>query len=93
MPTPVPNTNTDQQIARGILDEVISNSPFEPSDKAKAFAYILGDSLIILALLVPDIINAIQAPTLPILGEYVAKVLIEAGTCILMVFKLIKKKS
>ena len=38
------------------------------------------------------IVNAIQAPTMSIWAEYFSKVLLEAGTCILLVFKLIKKK-
>ena len=83
----------NQQIAAGILEESIKNSLFEFSDRTKMVAYILGDSLIIGALLVPSIISMIEAPNLETFGEYLAKALIELGTCILMVFKLIKKKS
>lgn len=59
----------------------------------RLIAYLVGDALLVGAILVPDIINTIQnADNLTIFGEYLAKVLLEAGTCILMVFKLIKKK-
>ena len=82
-----------QQLAGGILEESINSSLFEFSDRAKMIAYVFGDSLIIGALLVPSIISMIEAPNLETFGEYLAKALIELGTCILMVFKLIKKKS
>ena len=91
MANPEPVQGIDQQLAGGIIEE--ASSLFDFSDKTKLIAYIIGDTLLVGAILVPDIINAIQAPTLSIFGEYLAKVLLEAGTCILMVFKLIKKKS
>ena len=66
---------------------------FDFSKTVKLIAYLVGDALLVGAILVPDIINTIQAQNLSIFGEYLSKVLLEAGTCILMVFKLIKKKS
>ena len=86
-----PAKPADQQLIGGIIEE--AGSIFEFSDTTKLIAYIIGDALLVGAILVPDIINTIEAPTLPIFGEYLSKVLLEAGTCILMVFKLIKKKS
>ena len=91
MTTPEPAKEADQQLIGGIIEE--AGSIFEFSDTVKLIAYLIGDALLVGAILVPDIINTIQAPTLPIFGEYLSKVLLEAGTCILMVFKLIKKKS
>lgn len=81
----------DQQLAGGLIEE--AGEWFEPSKTAKLIAYLVGDALLVGAILIPDIINCMQAPNLSIFGEYLAKVLLEAGTCILMVFKLIKKKS
>lgn len=91
-PEPVaPATPVDQQLVGGIIEE--ASSPFEFSDRAKMIAYLVGDALLVGAILVPDIVNTIQAGTPQIFAEYLSKVLLEAGTCILMVFKLIKKKS
>lgn len=80
----------DQQLAGGLIEE--AGEWFEPSKTVKLIAYLVGDALLVGAILIPDIINCMQASTLSIFGEYLAKVLLEAGTCILMVFKLIKKK-
>lgn len=86
-----PAKSIDQQLAGGIIEE--ASSGFEFSKTAKLIAYLVGDALLIAAILIPDIINAIEAPTKQIFAEYLAKVLLEAGTSILLVFKLIKKKS
>ena len=86
-----PSQPIDQQLAGGIIEE--AGEWFDFSKTVKLIAYLIGDALLVGAILVPDIINTIQAPNLSIFGEYLAKVLLEAGTCILMVFKLIKKKS
>ena len=91
MANPEPVQGIDQQLAGGLIEE--AGEWFEPSKTAKLIAYLVGDALLVAAILIPDIINTIQAPNLAIFGEYLAKVLLEAGTCILMVFKLIKKKS
>ena len=93
MTTPEPVQGIDQQLAGGMIEEAGDNTGWVPSSKAKLVAYILGDTLLTLAIVCPDIINAIQAPNLTIFGEYLAKVLLELGTCILMIFKLIKKKN
>lgn len=92
-PTPEPVQGIDQQLVGGLIEEAGDNSEWTPSKQAKLVAYLVGDALLTGAILVPDIINCIQAPNLTIFGEYLAKVLLEAGICILMVFKLIKKKS
>lgn len=91
MTTPEPAQPIDQQLAGGLIEE--AGEWFDFSKTVKLIAYLLGDALIVSAILIPDIINTIQAPSLSIFGEYLAKVLLEAGTCILMIFKLIKKKS
>ena len=86
-----PAQGPDQQLVGGIIEE--ASQWFEFPNWLRLTIYLISDCMIIAALLIPDIINAIQAPTLPVFGEYLAKVLVEAGTCLLMVFKLIKKKS
>ena len=91
MTTPEPAKPIDQQLAGGMIEE--ASSLFNFSDKTKLVAYLIGDALLTLAIVCPDVINVIQAPNLTIFGEYLAKVLLELGTCILMIFKLIKKKS
>ena len=78
--------------AGGIIDDVDSDW-FEPSRTTKLIAYLVGDFLLASALIIPDLFSCISAPTPEIFAEYLSKVLLEAGTCILMVFKLIKKKS
>ena len=91
MSTPEPAKPIDQQLAGGLIEE--ASSWFEFPNWLKLIAYLVGDLLIIGAILLPDIVNTIQAPNMSIWGEYLAKVLLEAGTSILLVFKLIKKKS
>ena len=90
MDTPEPSQD-NQQLVIGMIDE--ASSWFNPSDKARFIAYIIGDALLVGGLLVPTIISMIESPNLTVFGEYLAKVLLEAGTCVLMIFKLIKKKS
>ena len=85
-----PVQEVDAQEVCAVIEE--ASSIFNPSEKAKLVAYIIGDILIGCAILLPDIVNIIQAPTLPIMAEYASKTLITAGTYILLVFKLIKKK-
>lgn len=80
----------DQQLAGGYIEEASEWFDFPPV--VRLIAYLVGDALLIAAILIPDIINTIQAQTPQIFGEYLAKVLLEAGTAILMVFKLVKKK-
>lgn len=82
--------NESQQIIGGILEEI--SEDFEPTKTMKLIAYIVGDALLLGALIVPDIIKAVQASNAEIFGEYLAKVLMELGTGILFVFKLLKKK-
>jgi len=85
-----PAKETDQQLVGGIIEE--ASSWFDFPNWLKLVAYLVGDAFIIGSLLVPDIVNAMQAPTMSIWAEYFSKVLLEAGTSILLVFKLIKKK-
>ena len=85
-----PAKETDQQLVGGIIEE--ASTWFEFPKWLKLTAYLVGDAFLIGALLVPDIVNAIQAPSMNIWAEYFSKVLLEAGTAILLVFKLIKKK-
>lgn len=85
-----PAKEADAQLIGGLIEE--ASDCFEPSKTIKLIAYLIGDILLVSAILIPDIVNAIQAPTMSIWAEYMSKVLLEAGTCILLVFKLIKKK-
>lgn len=90
MENPEPAHEADQQLIGGMLEE--ASEWFEPSKTVKLIAYLIGDALLVGAILIPDIVNAIQAPNPSVFAEYLSKVLLEAGTCILMIFKLIKKK-
>ena len=92
MALPEPAKEADQQLIGGLIGEAGDNSEWTPSKTAKMIAYLVGDAFLVAAIIIPDIINTIQAPTLAIFGEYLSKVMLEFGTCILMVFKLIKKK-
>ena len=85
-----PAKEADAQLIGGLIEE--ASDCFEPSKTVKLIAYLIGDILLVSAIIIPDIVNAIQAPTMSIWAEYMSKVLLEAGTCILLVFKLIKKK-
>lgn len=80
----------DQQLAGGLIEE--ASEWFDFPKTVRLIAYLVGDALLMGAILIPDIINCMQAPTPQVFGEYLAKVLLEAGTCILLIFKLIKKK-
>lgn len=86
----VPAESQDAQLIGGFIEE--ASSIFEFPDCVKLIAYLVGDALLVASLLVPDIVNTIQAPTPAIWAEYLSKVLLEAGVSILLVFKLIKKK-
>lgn len=90
MSAPEPAQPQDQQLIGGLIEE--ASEGFEPSKKVKLVAYLVGDALLVGALLIPDIVNTIQAPNMSVWAEYLSKVLLEAGTSILLVFKLIKKK-
>lgn len=86
-----PTQHVDQQLIGGIIEQA-GEGWFEPSFRVKLFAYLFGDFLLIAGLLAPTIISMINAESPQMFGEYLAKALLEAGTCVLMVFKLIKKK-
>ena len=90
MAEPEPAKPIDQQLAGGIIEE--AGEWFDFPKTVKLIAYLIGDALIVAAMLIPDIINTIEATTPQVFGEYLAKVLLETGTCILLIFKLIKKK-
>lgn len=85
-----PVENQNAQLIGGIIDEV--GEGFEFSQTTKLIAYLVGDALLVGALLVPDIVNTIQAPNPAIFAEYLSKVLLEGGIAILTVFKLFKRK-
>lgn len=91
MENPEPAHEADQQLIGGMIEQA-GEGWFEPSNTVKLIAYLVGDALLVGAILIPDIFNAIQAPNPSVFAEYLSKVLLEAGTCILMIFKLIKKK-
>ena len=91
MDTPEPAHEADQQLIGGMIEQA-GEGWFEPSKTVKLIAYLVGDALLVGAILIPDIFNAIQAPNSSVFAEYLSKVLLEAGTCVLMIFKLIKKK-
>ena len=79
----------------GDLEDVIdeAGSVFNPSDKAKLVAYLIGDLFIIAGMMTPLIINCILAPDLSTFGTALATALSEFGAAVLLVFKLVKKKS
>lgn len=85
----VPVPSADTKLIGDIIGE--ASSAFNPSEKVKLIAYLVGDALLLGAVLVPDVINTIQAPTMSIMGEYLSRTLMEAGVFILLVFKLIKR--
>lgn len=85
-PVETPNA----QLIGGIIEE--AGSGFEFNQTTKLIAYLVGDALLVGALLIPDIVNVVQAPNPAIWGEYMSKVLLEAGIAVLTVFKLFKKK-
>lgn len=91
MATPEPTKPIDQQLVGGIIEEA-GDGWFSPSPTVRLIAYLLGDALLIGGLLTPTIISMLNAESPQVFGEYLAKALLELGTCILMVFKLIKKK-
>lgn len=74
-----------------VIDE--AGSVFNPSDKAKLAAYLIGDLFIIAGMMTPLIINCILAPDLSTFGTALATALSEFGAAVLLVFKLVKKKS
>jgi len=80
----------DQQVINGLIEEAGEGFDFPKS--VKFIAYLVGDALLVASLLIPDIINTIQAPDASIWAEYMSKVLLEGGIAILTVFKLFKKK-
>lgn len=79
----------------GDLVDVVeeAGSVFNPSDKAKLAAYLIGDLFIIAGMMTPLIINCILAPDLSTFGTALATALSEFGAAVLLVFKLVKKKS
>lgn len=85
-----PATAPDAQYIGGIIEE--ASSDFEFSKTTKFIAYLVGDALLVGALLIPDIVNTIEAPNPTIWAEYMSKVLLEGGIAILTVFKLFKRK-
>ena len=87
-----PAQHIDQQIIGGIIEEAGENSEWTPSRTVKIIAYLVGDGLLVCGLLVPSVISMFTAETPQMFGEYLAKALLELGTCVLMIFKLIKKK-
>lgn len=79
----------------GDLADVVeeAGSVFNPSDKAKLAAYLVGDLFIIAGMMTPLIINCILAPDLSTFGTALATALSEFGAAVLLVFKLVKKKN
>lgn len=85
----VPATPSDTKLIGELIGE--ASSVFNPPDVVKIIAYLVGDALLLGAVLIPDIMNAIQAPTMSTWAEYLSRVLMEAGVFVLLIFKLIKK--
>lgn len=86
----VPATAQDGKYIDSIIEQ--ASTDFNPPKTVKLIAYLVGDAFLVGSLLLPDIINTIQAPTPNIWAEYLSKVLLEAGVAILVVFKLFKRK-
>lgn len=88
----------NKEIAAKYLGDLVdvveeAGSVFNPSDKAKLAAYLIGDLFIIAGMMTPLIINCILAPDLSTFGTALATALSEFGAAVLLVFKLVKKKS
>ena len=66
---------------------------FKPSDKVKLVAYIIGDAFIVAGMMTPLICNIITAPTIETFCTALATALSEFGAAVLLIFKLVKKKS
>ena len=58
----------------------------------KVAGYIIGDVLFLVAIEIPMIVNAIQAPNMSVWAEYASKAFMAGGIWVLLVVKLIKKK-
>lgn len=86
----VPAQSQDAQFIGGIIEE--AGDGFIFPDWLKLTAYFIGDALLVGALLIPDINNALNAPTSNVWAEYMSKVLLEAGISVLTIFKLFKRK-
>lgn len=84
-----PAQEQDQQLVIGYIQEASKGFTFP--NWVKFTAYIVGDILLVGALLIPDVVNALEAPTVQIWAEYSSRVLLEAGISVLTIFKLIKK--
>lgn len=84
-----PAQEQDQQLITGYIQEASKGFTFP--NWVKLTAYIVGDILLVGALLIPDVVNALEAPTVQIWAEYASRVLLEAGVSVLTIFKLIKK--
>ena len=59
----------------------------------KVAGYILGDVLFLVAIEIPMIVNAIQAPNMSVWAEYASKAFMAGGIWVLLVVKLIKKRT
>lgn len=86
----VPATAQDGKYIDSIIEQ--ASADFNPPKTVKLIAYLVGDAFLVGSLLLPDIVNTIQAPTPNVWAEYLSKVLLEAGIAILVVFKLFKRK-
>jgi hypothetical protein len=80
----------DQQQVMSLIED--AGEGFDFPKNVKFIAYLVGDALLVASLLIPDIVNTIQATDGAIWAEYMSKVLLEGGIAILTVFKLFKKK-
>lgn len=86
----VPATSQDIEAIEGIIQQ--ASEGFSFPKWVKLTAYLVGDAFLVASLIIPDIVNTIQAPTPNIWAEYLSKVLLETGVSVLVVFKLFKKK-
>ena len=66
---------------------------FKPSDKVKLVAYLIGDAFVVAGMMTPLICNIITAPTIETFCTALATALSEFGAAVLLIFKLVKKKS
>ena len=89
-PTEPAKPYQDQQQVMSLIED--AGEGFDFPKNVKFIAYLVGDALLVASLLIPDIVNTLQAPDGAIWAEYMSKVLLEGGIAILTVFKLFKKK-
>ena len=80
----------DAQLVQSLIEE--AGSFFHPSEKTKLVIYIIIDIFAGVGLILPDIMNIIEANTMTLKASFTSNALIKLSLYLALVFKLIKKK-